>query len=558
MSLKKYLNLKNISNNSEHSKRGYIMRKMQKLLILIFIILINVMFNCNANAISNIKSFTDFSSYGKTIPNLNENIFELKKFNVTTNNKTFFAKLEKYFWRALNQSPMNATVEITPLNPRKVFDGLIFLDFRTEEGEYYDVLDDQYLPNKKIFCTVKLMHIFNLRGRILPSKINFNICRLAISTADLKKIENIKIVAQYLATQITTTVNNLSEISTEFHPKIKLIKNNQKILPLKKLSEYPIIVDFNVKLSKQFRIWHINNLKNFLQLIKIAKQQGYKKSYSEGQVVNIDNKYIEAEKVIFLNEDKSLTFNTVIIDEINREYAFFVTYDQTLATEKDFEKLIANYCKNNFINAVKYNFVLLNRENVNKYREIISIIDISKQPINHIRGYIFRSMSYLQRQQKLFNKLWQIYMKKVISFEDNNLIFPSVLKGFISDIRNYNKFITNNQLLLKLIDENSVLKNYKNYHNYGNKRQLIITVGIDDSLALIRLKYQNKEDYFITLNKIATANKKPLIIFKAIHKNQTETISSSKNELIKGIDLPVTIKIENIEDIDTKITLTLD
>ena len=532
--------------------------KIIKKILITLIISLSIIFNCNANDINDIKSFTDFLDYGENIPNLNQNIFSLQKFNIMTNDKKFFSKIDSYFWQTLNQMPMNALVEITPLNAKNKFDAIIFLDFRTEKGKFFDAYNNKFLPAEKLFCTVKIFHIFSLRGRILPSKINFKVCDFTVSIKDLNEQRNLRYIAQYLATKIAKTVNNISEMSTDFNPKINLEKNDIKKLPLTSLQLFPIITDFDVKLSKQYRVWYVENLNNFLSLIEETKQQGYKEVYQEGQIINIKNKYNAAQKVIFTKDDKSLTFNVIIINEVNQNYIYFVTYDETLATIDQFKNLIKNYCKDDFINAVKYNFVAINNKNRAHYKEIISFIDLSKEPMSNIRGYIFRSVTGLKKHQKLLNRLWKSYVKKVLYFDDNSMVFPSVIEGFIYDIRAYNKLIADNKIQLLPIDEMSILKDYDNYYDFGKKKQLSFSVAIDDNLTLIRLKYKDQKEYFITLNKLSMANKKPILIFKAIHKNQTEIISSSKNELIRGVDLPVTIKIENIENIDTKITLTLD
>ena len=218
-------------------------------------------------------------------------------------------------------------------------------------------------------------------------------------------------------TQSIITMFNKTKISIdEISNNIKNVKNNKEIEGIKKLLEEMRLQINDINIQQKEKVFigdsDINNSKQINLLIKIIKQK-----FNNGQTISEEISLLEE----ILPHNKSNLFDKMLILNLNKFYGLS-------NLEKEFEKSVKLYTKNNFL--------LKNQNNIFKF--IFEIINV--QPSN-LSKYQNEELNILMRVKKFIEiKNFEKSLNQIKLISDYRKFFSSWINQ-VEIYINFNKTI---------------------------------------------------------------------------------------------------------------------
>ena len=460
------------------------MKLINILKLAIGVVLINVLiFTARSEEhITKIKSFNDLTDKNKSLQFLCYRAVQLRNFIVVSNDYEYFDKIRDDFFTALKKQTLKKDVKIFATGKKRIYDALVIIDFYKKHEK-----------SSTLYCNVTLVHRDTFRSTIIKSKLKLTICKFSINEREFNK-KNKQIIINYLINNIVGDVNKLSEFSSPIEKRISWSKDMNK-LPLTSLVNCELIADFDMKLSKNFKLWHIDSRDKFFALIKNARQNGYIK-FETGSYSYIDKKRVFI-GAAFKKGDKQLLFYRLPLINNFNNCDYFVGFDEGVLSEKKLQNFINNDVRKILIETMGYALSLLTIDE--KYFEVLSGMDFTQQPIPNIMQYLYACIK-LKKSKKIYADLLKVYEDKIVKYQNNDLLFPVLVQEFIFSISQFNRIINSAELDLPIYSFDYFLENCKNCYSFDGRRISFIIKS--NQIMILRFKDKGNKYKFILLKKV--------------------------------------------------------
>lgn len=517
------------------------MKMVNILKLVVGIVLINILiFTVKSEEhITSIKSFKDLTGHNKNLQALCYRAVQLRNFVVLSNDDNYFNKIRSNFFNTLKKQKLKKDVKIFASGKKRIYDALVIINFYKKK-----------LTSSKLYCDVTLIHRDTFRSTIIKSKLKLSICNFSIDEQDFNK-KNSQFIVDYLIKNIVVDVNKLSEFSSPIEKRISWA-NDANELPLTSLINCDLIANFDMKLSKNFKLWHINSREKFFKLIDNARQNGYTK-FKKGSYRYIDKKRIFI-RAAFSKGNKQLLFYRLPLTSNFDDFDYFVGFDEGVLSKKGLLVFINNDVRKILIETMGYALSLLAVNE--KYFEVLSGMDFTKQPIPNIMQYLEACIK-LKKSKDIYSDLLTAYEEKIITYQNNDLLFPVLVQEFIFNISQFNRIIKNTDLNLPIYSFDDFLVNCKNCYSFdGEKISFIIK---PNKVMILRFKDKGNKYKFILLKKI-NSYQAPFIDFSLTSANSVTATSFADKKSTVNIKMGHSwdIIINPLNDTETKITFDRD